>query len=134
MLRRIAIIAIFLLAEVVAVDAMTFSWRDNSTVYASGPIEEGDAAQFEALRTFRTLELDSPGGLVGEALRIAKNMDVRGSIGTVVNRAVVRFRMRDGAVRFRQNENRLLGWSARHPLLRLSGWRSSLRMQPGHGR
>jgi hypothetical protein len=84
MLRRIAIIAIFLLAEVVAVDAMTFSWRDNSTVYASGPIEEGDAAQFEALRTFRTLELDSPGGLVGEALRIAKNMDVRGSIGTVV--------------------------------------------------
>jgi hypothetical protein len=84
MLRRIAIIAGFLLADVVAADAMTFSWRDNSTVYASGPIEEGDGARFEALHRFKTLELNSPGGLVGEALRIAKNMDVRGDIRTVV--------------------------------------------------
>jgi hypothetical protein len=84
MLRRIVIIGSLLLAKVVAADAMTFSWRDNSTVQASGPIEEGDAGRFEALQTFETLELDSPGGLVGEALRIARNMDVRGNIRTVV--------------------------------------------------
>jgi hypothetical protein len=47
-------------------------------VHASGPIEEGDAAQFAALPKFDTLELVSPGGLVGEALRMAANMDARG--------------------------------------------------------
>ena len=64
---------------------MNFSWRSPSTVYASGPIEKGDAAQFAALPRFDTLELDSPGGSVGEALEIAANMDARGGIRTVVN-------------------------------------------------
>jgi hypothetical protein len=63
---------------------MTFTWRDHLTVYASGPIEAGDAAQFAALSKFDTLELDSPGGLVGEALRMAANMDARGGIRAVV--------------------------------------------------
>ena len=84
MLRRIAIAAGFLLAAVAGADAMNFSWRDHLTVHASGPIEEGDAAQFAALPKFDTLELDSPGGLVGEALRMAANMDARGGIRTVV--------------------------------------------------
>jgi hypothetical protein len=85
MLRRIAIAAAFLLAAVAGADAMNFSWRDQLTVHASGPIEEGDAAKFAALPKFDTLELDSPGGLVSEALAMAANMDARGGIRTVVN-------------------------------------------------
>jgi hypothetical protein len=84
MLRRIVIAAGFLLAEVAVADAMTFTWRDRLTVHASGPIEKGDAAQFAALPKFETLELDSPGGLVGEALKMAEIMDARGGIRTVV--------------------------------------------------
>jgi hypothetical protein len=84
MSRRIAVAAGFLLAGVAAVDAMAFTWRDRLTVHASGPIEKGDAAQFAALAKFVTLELDSPGGLVGEALKMAANMDARGGIRTVV--------------------------------------------------
>jgi hypothetical protein len=84
MLRRISIVAVFSLTAVAGADAMTFTWPDQSTVKASGPIEEGDAAQFAALPKFVTLELDSPGGLVGEALRITENMDARGGIRTVV--------------------------------------------------
>jgi hypothetical protein len=84
MLRRIAIAAGFLLAAVAGAGAMNFTWRDHLTVHASGPIEEGDAAQFAALPKFDTLQLDSPGGLVGEALRMAANMDARGGIRTVV--------------------------------------------------
>jgi hypothetical protein len=63
---------------------MNFTWRDHLTVHASGPIEEGDAAQFTALAKFDTLELDSLGGLVGVALSMAANMDARGGIRTVV--------------------------------------------------
>ena len=66
------------------VHAMTFTWRDHLTLHASGPIEKGDAAQFAALPKFDTLELDSPGGLVGEALEMAANMDARGGIRTMV--------------------------------------------------
>src|SRR3984893_812122 len=84
MLRRIAIAAGFLLAGVVVANAMSFTWRDYLTVHALGPIEQGDAAQFSVLPKFDTLELDSPGGLVGEALRMAANMDARGGIRTVV--------------------------------------------------
>jgi hypothetical protein len=84
MLRQIAIAAAFLLAAVAGADAMNFSWRDQFTVHASGPIEEGDAAKFAALPKFDTLELDSPGGLVSEALAMAANMDARGRIRTVV--------------------------------------------------
>jgi hypothetical protein len=53
-------------------------------VHASGPIEHGDAAKFAALPKFTKLELDSPGGYVGEALSIASIMDARGDIQTVV--------------------------------------------------
>jgi hypothetical protein len=84
MARPIAIAACFLLAAVAWADAMNFTWRDQLTVHASGPIEAGDAAKFAALPKFNTLELDSPGGLVDEALAIAKNMDARGGIRTVV--------------------------------------------------
>lgn len=84
MLRRIAIAAGFSLAGMAVADAMAFTWRDHLTVHASGPIEKGDAAKFAALPKFDTLELDSPGGLVDEALRIAANMDARGGIRTVV--------------------------------------------------
>ena len=84
MLRRIAVAAVFWLAAVAGADAMTFTWRDNSTLLASGPIEEGDAAKFAALPKFNALELDSPGGLVGEALTIASNIDARGGIRTTV--------------------------------------------------
>jgi hypothetical protein len=85
MLKRIAITAGFLLAAVAGAHAMNFALqRAQSTVHASGPIEEGDAAKFAALPKFDTLELDSPGGLVGEALAIAANMDARGGIRTVV--------------------------------------------------
>jgi hypothetical protein len=63
---------------------MTFTWRDRLTVYAAGPIEKGDAAKFAALPKFDTLELDSPGGLVGEALTMAAIMHARGGIRTVV--------------------------------------------------
>jgi hypothetical protein len=62
---------------------MSFSC-DHLTVHTSGPIEEGDAARFAALPKFNTLELDSPGGLVSEALAMAANMDARGGIRTVV--------------------------------------------------
>ncbi len=65
-------------------DAMIFTWRDHLTVQASGPIEAGDAARFAALPKFETLELDSPGGSVGEALRMVANMDARGGIRAVV--------------------------------------------------
>jgi hypothetical protein len=61
-----------------------FSSRAPLTVHASGPIEEGDAAKFAVLPRFNKLELDSPGGLVGEALAIAAIMDARGGIRTVV--------------------------------------------------
>jgi hypothetical protein len=84
MLRGVAIAAGCLLTSVAGADAMTFTWPDQFTVHASGPIEEGDAAKFAVLRKFNTLELDSPGGLVGEALRMAVNMDTRGGIRTVV--------------------------------------------------
>jgi hypothetical protein len=84
MLRRIAVAANFLLAAVAVADAMAFTWRDHLTVHASGSIEKGDAARFVALPKFDTLELDSPGGIVGEALRMAANMDARGGIRTVV--------------------------------------------------
>jgi len=84
MLRRIATAAAFLFAAVVGADAMNFTWLDKLTLHASGPIEEGDAAKFVALPKFDTLELDSPGGLVGEALAMATNMDARGGIRTVV--------------------------------------------------
>jgi hypothetical protein len=84
MLRRIAIAAGFFLVAAVGADAMSFTWRNHLTVHASGPIEEGDAAKFAALPKFNTLELDSPGGLVGEALAVAANMDARGGIRTVV--------------------------------------------------
>jgi hypothetical protein len=63
---------------------MTFTWRSPVSVFAEGPIEEGDAAKFAALPRFETLELDSPGGLVSEALAIAANIDLRGDIRTVV--------------------------------------------------
>lgn len=84
MLRRIAIAAAFLLAAVPRPNAMNFIWRDRLTVRASGPIEKGDATKFAALPRFDTLELDSPGGFVGEALAMAANMDARGGIRTVV--------------------------------------------------
>ena len=74
----------FLLAAATVADAMTFTWLDHLTVRASGPIEAGDAAQFAALPSFDTLELDSPGGLVGEALGMTASMDARGGIRTVV--------------------------------------------------
>ena len=84
MLKRIAIAFGFLLGAAPMADAMIFTWRDQSTVHASGPIEEGDAAHFAALPKFHTLELDSPGGSVGEALQIVANMDARGGVRTVV--------------------------------------------------
>jgi hypothetical protein len=85
MLRLIPIAMGFLLAAAAEAGAMNFTLgRDQLTVRASGPIEEGDAAKFAALPKFDTLELDSPGGLVGEALAMAANMDARGGIRTVV--------------------------------------------------
>ena len=85
MLKRIAIAAAFLLMAVGGTEAMNFSLaRDFLTVHASGAIEQRDAAKFAALPKLDTLELDSPGGLVGEALAIAANMDARGGIRTVV--------------------------------------------------
>jgi hypothetical protein len=86
MLRRIAIAAGILLAATTGADAMDFM-RDHLTVHATGPIEQGDAARFEALPKFDTLELDSPGGLVTEALRMVANLDARGGIRTVVKPA-----------------------------------------------
>ena len=74
-----------MLAAVAAPDAMNFTFAsDRLTVHASGAIEEGDAAKFAALPKFETLELDSPGGLVSEALAMAANMDARRGIRTVV--------------------------------------------------
>jgi hypothetical protein len=83
MLKGIAIAVGLLLSTVGGANAMKFT-LDHLTVRASGPIEEGDAARFAALPKFITLELDSPGGLVGEALRIVANMDARRGIRTVV--------------------------------------------------
>lgn len=82
--RRIAIATCFLLAAASRADALSFSWSVALTVHASGPIEEGDAARFASLPKFDTLELDSSGGLVREALAMAANMDARGGIRTVV--------------------------------------------------
>jgi hypothetical protein len=84
MLKLIAIAVGFLIAAAAVADAMTFTWRDHLTVHASGPIEDGDAAKFAALPRFTNLELDSPGGFVGEALKIVANMDARGGIHTLV--------------------------------------------------
>ena len=84
MLGRIAIGAVFWLTAVAGANAMNFSLRDQNTVLASGPIEKGDAGKFAALPKFDTLELNSTGGLVREALNIAANMDARGGIRTVV--------------------------------------------------
>ena len=72
------------LAAISQAGAMTFSFHAPSTIRATGEIVAGDAARFAALQKFTTLELDSPGGSVGEALRIAENMDQRGKIRTVV--------------------------------------------------
>lgn len=83
-LRPTAIAIGIFLAAVARSNAMDFRPGDHLTVRASGPIEAGDAKKFAALSKFETLELDSPGGLVGEALAIAANMDVRGGIRTVV--------------------------------------------------
>lgn len=85
MSRGIAITLGFLLAAMAEAGAMNFTWRDRVTVHASGPIEKGDAAKFAALPRFDTLELDSPGGLVNEALAMASDMDARRSIRTVVS-------------------------------------------------
>ena len=71
-------------AAVLPAHVMDFTWPERLTVHASGEIKEGDAAQFAALPQFKKLELDSPGGLVDEALTIAANMDARGDIRTVV--------------------------------------------------
>jgi hypothetical protein len=84
MLRRIAIAAALWLATLPEANAMSFSLRDQDTMVASGPIEEGDAAKFARLPKFQRLELDSPGGLVDEALAMAANMDARDGIRTVV--------------------------------------------------
>jgi hypothetical protein len=87
-MKRTVIVTLSLLSTwttaVTRADAMEFTWGDRLTVHASGEIKEGDAAKFAALPKFNTLELDSPGGLVYEALRMAANMDARGSIRTVV--------------------------------------------------
>jgi hypothetical protein len=83
-IRRIAMAAAFLFVPSAGADAMNFTLRDRLTVHAVGPIEKGDAANFAALPKFNTLELESPGGLVNEALAIAANMDARGGIRTVV--------------------------------------------------
>ena len=80
-----AIVALsFVLASLAQATAMTFAFRAPSTIRATGPIVAGDSARFAALQKFDTLELDSPGGLVGEALKMAANMDARGKIRTVV--------------------------------------------------
>jgi hypothetical protein len=84
MLRRIVITVGIMLAALAEARAMNFALRDHLTVHASGPIERGDAAKFAALPNFHTLELDSPGGSVGEALSIAANMDQRGGIRSIV--------------------------------------------------
>lgn len=76
-------VVVLLISAVTGANAMTFSLR-GQTVYASGPIEDGDAARFSRLPKFDTLELNSPGGLVGEALQMTANMDARGGIRTVV--------------------------------------------------
>jgi hypothetical protein len=84
MFRQIAMAAAFLLAAAAGANAMNFSLRDQNTMLASGPIEEGDAGKFAALPRFGTLELNSPGGLVDEALAMAAIMDARRGIRTVV--------------------------------------------------
>lgn len=84
MLKQIAIAAAFWFVAMADASAMNFDVRDQNTVLASGPIEEGDAAKLAGLPRFGTLELDSPGGSVGEALAMAVNMDARGDIRTAV--------------------------------------------------
>ena len=83
-LRAFAYAFVMLLLGLSQACAMIFEFRAPLTIVASGEIVAGDAARFVALRKFTTLELDSPGGLVGEALRIAANIDKRGNIRTVV--------------------------------------------------
>jgi hypothetical protein len=87
-MKRTVIVTLSLLSTwttaVTRADAMEFTWSDRLTMHASGEIKEGDATRFAALPKFNVLELDSPGGLVHEALRIAANMDARGGIRTVV--------------------------------------------------
>jgi len=56
--------AAIVLTGATTANAMKFTLRGN-TLYASGPIEDGDAANFARLPNFDTLELDSPGALVG---------------------------------------------------------------------
>jgi len=84
MLIRLAAAVGFLFSAAAGANAMDFALRDHLTVHASGAIVKGDAAKFAALPKFDTLELDSPGGLVAEALAMASNMDARGGIRTVV--------------------------------------------------
>ncbi|XUM21675.1 hypothetical protein ACRAVF_31115 [Bradyrhizobium oligotrophicum S58] len=83
-LIRLTRVMIVLLGLAPSAHAMDFRWWDQVTVQASGPIQQGDAAKFAALAKFDRLELDSPGGLVSEALAIAANIDARGNIQTVV--------------------------------------------------
>lgn len=83
-LTHLTLTMIVLLGMVPLAHAMDFRWRNQSTVQASGPIEQGDAAKLAALAKFDTLELDSPGGLVSEALAMSANIDARGNIQTVV--------------------------------------------------
>jgi hypothetical protein len=85
---RLGIGAAVLVAIGTSSSAMDFTWRDRATVVASGPIGRGDAAKFASLPKFDTLELDSLGGLVDEALAMAANMDARGGIRTVVKPGV----------------------------------------------
>ena len=68
MLRRIAIAAAFLFAAVAGADAMNFSWSDQLTVHASGPIEEGDAAKFAALPKYIPLPRCRPNTRFGPAI------------------------------------------------------------------
>jgi hypothetical protein len=81
--KSIALI-LLLFVSMSGANAMSFTWLDSSTVRASGLIEAGDAAKFGALKNFSVLELDSPGGLVVEALTMAASMDARGGIRTEV--------------------------------------------------
>jgi hypothetical protein len=129
MLRRIATAASFLLATVAGADAMNFTWHGHLTVIASGPIEEGDAAKFAALPKFDTLELDSPGGLVHEALAMAANMDARGGVRTVVKTGASCASACAMAL-FVSGERRVVyvGGARWHSLLRLAGRHSGPRM------
>src|SRR5690348_7669293 len=83
MFVRLLMTASLLLAGGTGSGAMSFTVRDG-VVLASGKIELGDAAKFARLPIFHTIELDSPGGFVDEALSMAANMDARGGVRTVV--------------------------------------------------